>query len=522
MTALRLFETGKSHAAAGRLQQALQSFQAAAALSPASIELLVEYGYALKDARRLPEARQVFLQALQIEDRNVRVLNGLGLVLADLGCVEEALEQYHAALEAAPTQPLILTNAASSLTRLGRLDEAIEACNKALEARPEFAPALIALSLAIAASSQPHRYPRAIEVLAATPSMHATVMQGKAIALQELDRHGEALDLLKLAAARDPLDVVAQATLSTEALLAGDFETGWTHFEARWTAPGGLERPYANQIDTLIWDGSVSLAGKSIFIYAEQGHGDTIQFSRYCTLLAERGADVSFAVQDALEPVLRGLAGVSHLLTSGQSVAQFDLHCPVMSLPRAFATRLDSIPPQQRPLFALPERQAKWQALLGTRARPRVALSWSGNPAQSNDINRSMPLLALLPLFDFDIDFISLQRVVAPADEILLAGIGKLRDVHAEIEDFGDVAAIMAQSDLVITVDTATAHLAGAMGCPTWICLTRRADWRYLLNRSDSPWYPSARLFRQQHAGDWPVVVASLGAALRDRFAEEI
>ena len=514
-----IFETGKSYAAAGRLDQALQAFAEAAALEPHSLDLLVEYGYALKDARRLVEAHQRFVDARQIDGRNVRVLNGLGLVLADMGRADEALQQFQAALELAPSQPLLLTNAASSLTRLGRPDEAIEACTMALEARLEFLPALIALSLAMAASAQPHRHVRAIELLAGSTSTDATVVQGRAIALQELNRHAEALELLKAAAARDPQDVVAAALLSTEALLTGDFATGWRYFEARWNAPGGLLRPYSDQIDMPIWDGSAPLAGKSIFVYAEQGHGDTIQFSRYCALLAERGAHVSFAVQDALEPVLRGLPGVARLLTSGQSVPPFDLHCPVMSLPRAFATDLASIPPQPTPLVALPQRQAKWRALLGDKRRPRVALAWSGNPAQSNDVNRSMPLAALLPLFQLDLDFVSLQRALAPADESLLGSIDRLRDVRGEIHDFGDLAAIMAQSDLVITVDTATAHLAGAMHCPTWICLTRRADWRYLLERLDTPWYPTAELFRQHSSGDWQGVVASVEIRLRKQYA---
>ncbi len=513
-----IFETGKSHAVAGRLDQALRAFEEARALEPCSVDLLVEYGYALKDVRRLEESRQAFSAAHDIDPRSVRVLNGYGLVLADLDRSVEALKYFTAALALQPGQPLVLSNAGAILTRLGRIDEAIEACVKALAARPEFAPALIHLSLALAATPQPYRYTEALPLLADTASTDATVMQGKAIALQTLNRDGEALDVLRRAAARDPNDVVAAALLSTQALLMGDFETGWNTFEARWQAPGGAERPYADQIKTPIWDGSAPLAGRSFFVYTEQGHGDTIQFSRYCALLAERGAKVFFAVQDALEPVLRGLPGVTRLLTSGQAVPRFDLHSPVMSLPRAFGTRLDSIPPQARPLAALPERLQKWQRLLGQKQRPRVALAWSGNPAHSNDLNRSMPLAALLPLFRLEVDFVSLQRAVPGADEALLGAADRLVDLRAEIDDFGDMAAIVALSDVVISVDTASAHLAGAMGAVTWICLPRRPDWRFLLDRSDTPWYPSARLFRQPQAGDWPSVVKQLEHALRDRF----
>jgi hypothetical protein len=404
------------------------------------------------------------------------------------------------------------------LTRLARIDEAVHACTRALAAREEFLPALIHLSLALAATTQPYRYPLALSVLANSRSTHATVLQGKAIALQALNRDAEALDVLRQAAARDPNDVVAAALLSTQALLMGDFETGWNTFEARFAAPGGAERPYADQISTPIWDGTAPLAGKSIFVDTEQGHGDTIQFSRYCALLAERGAEVYFAVQDALEPVLRALPGVTRLLTSGQAVPRFDLHSPVMSLPRAFATRLDSIPPQTKPLAALPERLVKWQRLLGPKQRARVALAWSGNPAHSNDLNRSMPLAVLQPLFALELDFVSLQRAVPAADEALLGAADRLVDVRAEINDFGDMAAIVALSDMVISVDTASAHLAGAMGSVTWICLPRRPDWRFLLQRSDTPWYPSARLFRQPQAGDWFSVVKALEHALRDRF----
>ena len=514
---IQLFETGKAHAADGRIDQALQSFQQAAVLVPHSVDLLVEYGYALKDARRLPEAQQRFLDARQITPHNLRVLNGLGLVLADMDRTDEALQTFQQALQLEPAHPMVLSNAASSLMRLQRFDEAIEIASAALDASVEFLPALIVLSLAISASARPYRHARAIDQLAATASSHATVLQGKAIALQELNRHAEALELLRMAALRDPADVVAAAMLSTAALLAGDFESGWNHFEARWDAPGGIARPYASQIDMPIWDGSTALAGRSMFVYAEQGHGDTIQFSRYCALLAKRGAEVSFAVQDVLEPVLRGLPGVTRLLTNGQPVPAFDLHCPVMSLPRAFATRLDGIPPQPRPIGALPERLAKWQALLGPKTGRRVALAWSGNPAHSNDVNRSMPLAVLAPLFELDIEFVSLQRAVAQGDEEVIALLDNLTDKRLEIEDFGDLAAIMALSDLVISVDTATAHLAGAMQRPTWICLTRRPEWRWLLERSDTPWYPSARLYRQQTAGDWQGLVAILKAALLDQ-----
>jgi Flp pilus assembly protein TadD/ADP-heptose:LPS heptosyltransferase len=513
-----MFETGKSHAAAGRLDQALRAFEEARKLEPRSVDLLVEYGYALKDVRRLEEARSAFSDAHDIDPRSVRVLNGYGLVLADLDRADEALKHFTVALALQPDQPLVLSNAGAILTRLGRIDEAIEACVKALAARPEFAPALIHLSLALAATTQPYRYTEALPLLADTASTDATVMQGKAIALQTLNRDGEALDVLKRAAARDPNDVVAAALLSTQALLMGDFETGWNTFEARWQAPGGAERPYADQIKTPIWDGSAPLAGRSFFVYTEQGHGDTIQFSRYCAMLAERGADVSFAVQDALEPVLRGLPGVTRLLTSGHAVPRFDLHSPVMSLPRAFATRLDSIPPQPRPLVALPERLQKWQKLLGEKKGPRVALAWSGNPAHSNDLNRSVPLAMLLPLLQLEIDFVSLQRAVPLADEDVLKHAARLCDLRGEIDDFGDMAAIIALSDVVVSVDTASVHLAGAMGWPTFICLPRRPDWRFLLDRSDTPWYPSARLFRQPQAGDWQTVVASLAKALRERF----
>jgi hypothetical protein len=267
-----------------------------------------------------------------------------------------------------------------------------------------------------------------------------------------------------------------------------------------------------------IWLGDGPVEGKTILVFADEGLGDTIQFARYIPMLAARGAKVILWVDDPLASLMSGLSGVSRLITKSDPLPVFDLHCPICSLPLAFRTSIETIPSDvylPRPAEA---RVQAWESRLRDRLGPsgklRVGLAWSGNPNHWNDHNRSLRLQELSPLLDLDADFVSLQKDPRPHDRAQLERTGIL-DLTADLTDLAETAALVSCLDLVITVDTGIAHLAGALGRPTWILLPHTPDWRWLLGRDDSPWYKSARLFRQDARRDYAPVLERVREALQ-------
>jgi hypothetical protein len=288
-------------------------------------------------------------------------------------------------------------------------------------------------------------------------------------------------------------------------LASGDLHNGWKLYESRWGVKSLKLLRRFTEIPP--WRGVESVNGKVVYLHAEQGYGDTIQFARYCALVSARGAQVLLGVPAALKPLFASLPGVHNLL--GQEAAPaFDFQCSLMSLPLALGTELSTIPAPQRYLQAGEAAVARWARRLGA-ASPvaRVGLVWSGRPTHSNDLNRSIALEELLPVTHCQRQWISLQREVRASDELCLKNTPAILRMGEELTDFADAAALIENLDLVITVDTAVAHLAGALGKPVWILLPYVADWRWLREREDCPWYPSARLFRQTVRGDWASVV---------------
>ncbi len=271
-----------------------------------------------------------------------------------------------------------------------------------------------------------------------------------------------------------------------------------------------------------MWLGQEPVEGKTILIYADEGLGDSIQFVRYVSMLADRGARVILVVQKPLLPLLSGIPGVSQCLpTTVGTLPAFDMHCPICSLPMAFGTRLDTIP-STTSYLPRPEvsRLRVWEDRLGPRGSLRVGLVWSGNPDHRDDHNRSIPLRALLQVLDIDATFISLQKDPRPDDKAALLDRPGVVDLTPHLTDFSETAALISCLDLVITVDTSVAHLAGALGRPTWILLPYTPDYRWLLDRDDSPWYPSVRLFRQTETRNYAEVIDRVRVALLSLISE--
>jgi hypothetical protein len=261
-----------------------------------------------------------------------------------------------------------------------------------------------------------------------------------------------------------------------------------------------------------LWRGDYPLARKTILLHAEQGLGDTLQFARYVPLLAAQGAKIVLEVQAELKPLLSRLGGAT-VIGRGEEPPPFDVHCPVGSLPLALKTQLTSVPVQIPYLSADETLLAKWSARLGDLAHPRIALVWTGNASHDNDRNRSIAFAKLAPLFSkITASFVSLQRDVRSEDAAPLAAENRVTHVGRELEDFSDTAAALALCDLIITVDTAVAHLAGAMGRPVWVLVPFAPDWRWMLQGETTPWYPTARLFRQTSLGEWDSVIARVVA----------
>jgi hypothetical protein len=288
-------------------------------------------------------------------------------------------------------------------------------------------------------------------------------------------------------------------------LLTGNFEAGWAGRESRWSKTEPFPYPKFTQP---IWLGGVPIEGKTILIHVDEGLGDTIQFARYVPMVAALGARVILVVERPLCALLSGLSGVSQCLPlTGGPMPDFDMHCPMGSLPLAFATRLDTIPSPTSYLPAPSDARVQaWEQRLGPRDRLRVGLVWSGNPSHKNDANRSTSLQIMSRILDVDATFISLQKDPRPEDKALLAQTG-IVDLTTHLTDFAETAALVSRLDLVITVDTSVAHLAAALGCPTWILLAWAPDYRWLLDRDDSPWYPTMRLFRQSETRDYATVL---------------
>ncbi|KVK90382.1 tetratricopeptide repeat protein [Burkholderia cepacia] len=502
----------------GRPAQALACLDEALARMPDDMQLLFVSCVAL-DLLHLRDELLKRSDRLLAHDRdNVGAWVGRGNALLGLRRYEEAAHAYGEALARAPADFDALRNRAGALRACGACDEALAHYDRALDAHGPHADVLCNRAIALQLLG---RYDDALASYAAAagaPGRSAQEIYTRAVARQQLGDYDAALADFALATVRDPNHGIARRSEAFCRLVMGDFDAGWRQHESRWDAADVmLHRRHAGRPQ---WTGDEPLAGRTLLLHAEQGFGDTLQFCRYASLAHDRGATVLLDVPAALAGLLGTLRGVSRVIADGQPAPAFDLHCPMMSLPFAFRTTLDTVPAGVRYLHADPQRRAAWIDRLDTAAparRLRVGLAWSGNPDHANDENRSMTFAALAPLVALDATFVSLQVGIRTRDADAFAASGVL-SFEADLKDFAETAALVDALDLVIAVDTSVVHLAGALGRPVWVLLPRVPDWRWLLERDDSPWYPSATLFRQGLPGDWPALVERVAAALAARI----
>ena len=468
----------------GRLGEALAHYDKAIAISPDYAEALYNRGNVLKDCKRLGDALASYDKAIAIHPGFSKALINRGNALQEVKRWGEALASYEKAIAINSADAEALTNRGNALQELGRLEEALASYDKAIAVRPDYADAF----------------------------------GNRGLALQELRCLDEALASYHKAIAIRPDYAEAHWNESLCHLLRGDFQAGWPKYEERWSRENRTEQP--RSYPQPLWLGADDLSGKTILLYAEQGLGDALQFSRYVPRVASLGATVVLEAPGPLLPLFADLKGVSALVATGCQPPAFDFHCPLMSLPLAFDTRIDDI--EGVTYLRVPtDRWATWKSRIGEPGPLRVGLVWSGSTIHKNDSKRSIPLSEFKHLIVEGPDYFCLQKEIREADYAELRSIPVVRTFESDLVDFSDSAALVSHMDVVITVDTSVAHLAGALGKEVWILLPYVPDWRWMLDRSDSPWYDSATLFRQPKRSDWASVIDTIACALQKRLAVE-
>ncbi len=462
-----------------RNAEALECLDKARTLDGNDVAILYQHANALLSAGRAQDALVEFREVLARAPRHAEARLNCGIANAALGLHDEAVAEFDAALAMMPGHPGAHYNRGLTLHELGRYAAALDAHDRALVAAPEHAGAWL------------HR--------------------GRALAA--LNRHDEAVASYGKARAAGKDDPDVHFSEAMALLTLGDYRAGFAKYEARWRRSGMLPQKGRGRP---LWLGEYPLPRKTVLLHAEQGLGDTIQFARYVPILAETGAKIVLEVPSELTALLARLDGGATIIARGEVAPPYDVHCPLGSLPLALGTEPDTVPAQIPYLSADEASLAKWSARIGALARPRIAIAWSGNVNHFNDRNRSIAFARLEPLFaqGGGAHFISIQRDVRSEDVEKLAGETHVTHVGGELENFTDTSAVIALCDLVICVDTAVAHLAGAMGRPLWVLIPFAPDWRWTLAGETSPWYPTARLFRQSAIGDWDGVIAGVAGEL--------
>lgn len=492
-----------------RVDEALLCYDRVLALTPNDAETYANRGLCLRELKRYNEAFLAYDRALALKPDFVDAVVARGNVFYEMGFFAEALREYERALAMQPDYAFGFNNRGNALNALGRHGEALASYERAIALKPDYTEAYNNRGNAFIELNRPDKavadYDAAI---ASKPFASALINRGSA--LRYMDRAEEALASFGQALALEPDRPEAHWNKALLLLTIGDYKRGWEEFEWRWRGATELEpRGFAQPQ----WHGE-DIADKTILLHAEQGFGDSIQFLRYLPLVKARAGHVVLELPDSLVPLLGDMANDITLINRGTPLPPFDVHCPMMSQALSFGTTLETIPAAVPYLHVPQARRDKWRALLPATSQKRVGLVWSGKPSHKNDHNRSIALERLAPLFATpNLSFVSLQREYRDADVPALARFG-IQRIDDALGDFADTAAAMEQLDLVVAVDTAVAHLAGALGRPLWLLVSNIQDWRWLRDRNDSPWYPTARLFRQPRDGKWDSVLTTLAREL--------
>jgi len=542
----------------GRSVDGLRMVAAALKAKPGAADARMNYAVILLALERYEEALANFDQALAMGLDSAVLHYNRGNALKGIERNEEALASYDRALALAPDLAVAHHNRGSTLAVLNRHEEALANFERVLDLKPELAERISALNNRGKMLAKLKRFDEALasydQVLALAPD-HVDALTRRGVALVELGHYEEGLAAYAAALRVDPnyldaylnrgnarallhqfdaalADYGAATALQPEhadanfnealvRLCLGDFRRGWPKYEYRWRS-----KKYASlwpKFPRPVWRGDGELSGKTILLCAEQGMGDAIQFVRYAALVAARGAKVLVGVHRPLAPVMTSVPGVTQVIADGGTLPDFDVYCPLLSLPLAFGTELGTIPSTVPYIWPQPDRITRWQGSVPQNGRLRVGICWAGTSVHAGDRRRSIPLDAFAKIFSVrGIDFVSLQKEVSQRQAAVLSERGVVQ-LGQKFEDFADTAAVVAMLDLIISVDTSVAHLAGAMARAVAVLLPFSPDFRWLQGRTDTPWYPTMRLFRQTAPNDWEAPlerVRSELSALAGRLAK--
>jgi tetratricopeptide (TPR) repeat protein len=497
----------------GRRQEAIAALDAALRRNPDFPEALCMGGYILADSGKREAALEFYRRALSLKVDLPVGWSNLGKLLFEDGRYAEALDSFDAALGLNPKDADLWNSRAGALRKLGRLEESAAATREALRLRPRFAEAALNLGTALLKLDRCQEALAAYEAASEAQPDYGAAFNGQALALAALGRleaAGAAFDSAIALGNREAIS--GRGCLD---LMLGDFERGWEGYEARWLEGKSLADALGARFPK--WRGP-GRAGERVLVMNDHGFGDTIQFCRYLPLMAAAGAEPTFLCPPRLHRLMSSLPGI-RLVAERPPGERFDAQIAVSSLPRAFATRVDAVPTSVPYLAAEPERIGKWAARIGFGGF-KIGVVWQGNPNPEADMARSLPLAAFAPLAAIPgVRLISLQvghgveQLADPPTGMRVETLGD--DFDSGPDGFVDTAAAMAALDLVVTCDTSVAHLAGALARPTWVALKQDAEWRWLRDRDDSPWYPTMRLFRQTQRGVWGDVFDAMAAELK-------
>ena len=498
-----------------RPADAVAFLQRAQQIAPQVPEIHFALGEALRMTGQFAAAEAAYRQALARRALFPQAHNALGLALVQQGKTDSAIVAWQRAIQLKPDFPDPHANLGAALAQQKKFSEAARVLRRAVQLNERFPAAHNNLANVL---NELEEFDEAIRhweaAIALVPNYH-DALNNLGRALQLRGDNARSLAVLERAVAARPDDPDSKFLRGLGLLTAGDLQRGFTDYQFRFACKD--LKLHGRTFAQPAWHGE-DVSGKTFLIHTEQGLGDTVQFIRYAPMLAERGARVIVECPPDLADVLRTVPGVAEVIARPKPLPSFDVHAAVLDLPRLFGTTLETVPANIPYVAADPVRVERWRDELATIPAPpgpRVGLVWSGNPKHANDRHRSIPLREFEPLASLaHINFFNLQKGPAAgqmSDSTLKL---KLIDHTAKLHDFADTAAVIAHLDLIVSVDTSVAHLAGALGKPAWVLLPKVADWRWLLERSDSPWYPTMRLFRQDAAGDWASVIGRVRADL--------
>ena len=502
---LDIYNLGIQQANLLQYESAIATFNRAIAANPNYVEAYASRGDAQKELQQFEAAIASYDQAIAIKPDFSQVHSNRGAAFSALQLYDAAIASYDRAIAINPDFAEAYSNRGVVYKELKLLESAAASFERAYTIKPDYAAAYSNHGTIFTDLKLLHEAICDFDCAISIAPDYAHAYSNRGVVYQELNQLEQAISDYSRAIEIDSNYTDAYTNKSFSLLLNGDFEQGWKLYEWRLKSrESELRERYGEPSH---WTGQESLKNKTILLHSEQGFGDTIQFCRYAKLCADLGARVILEVERPLISLFNTLEGVEQMIVKGAELPLFDYHSPLMSLPLAFKTTIATIPAASHYLSADPTKTTFWSEKLGNKTNQRVGLVWSGNIDYKNDRSRSIPLSMMMQHLPGEFQYVSLQREIRDSDKAAINSYGKnILHFGDELADFSDTAALSGLMDIIISVDTGTAHLAGALGKPVWLLLPFSPDFRWLLNRENSPWYPSIKLFRQTTPGNWTTV----------------